>query len=375
MVGVVRVISGGAIAAGIVSVVHCSSSLADGAFAPEGDGGITSDASGFDSGGADAGAGDAGATPSVLVVVHASPDLYDFRLCFGRSTSADGISVDFDPNAVPWPNDDTHPMASSNYAGIPVGGGATLPREIATNGPYVIPYLIDAHQLAMTNDPKAHCNARVGPSCPPRTGVCLNATDYVQLPGIPISTILGGGTRVLAIGGCKTPGAAVCGTVMGGALHATVLSLAHASVMSVDQIGVQVAHLAVGAGPIVATLDTVDAGSFALDPLQSGPQNGAIVTIPGTQGSLLWGSQGVSAQLAADAGLRMSLADLQRISDPSVLPSDYFTAGTSYVFVLVGDKSAANMLYVDGGLNPKFDGTALHFVAISTTPPAAPDGG
>ena len=71
----------------------------------------------------------------------------------------------------------------------------------------------------------------------------------------------------------------------------------------------------------------------------------------------------------------MSLADLQRVSDPSVLPSDYFKEGTSYVFVLVGDTSAPNALYVDGGINPRFDGTALHFIAISTAPPSLPDGG
>ncbi len=377
MVGVLRVVAGGALAAGVVSLAHCSASNASSAFAPNEDAGVTNNDGGReDAGLTDAGFSDAGALPSVLVAVHASPDLFDFRVCFGMSGSPAATSVTFDPKSIPWPYDDTHPMASSNYAGVAVGGGSTLPREIVPSAPYLIPYLIDAHTLAMSNDPKATCSARVGTQCVPNSGECLKTSDYVELPAIARSEVERGGTRVLAVVGCKTPGGAACGTAMGGALHATLLSLANAPQAGVMQLSLQIAHVALGAGPIVATLDSVlnDAGPFSLDPLQTGPSNGAIVDRPTDPGSLAWGSQGVSIAMA-DAGLRMSLADLQRISDPSVLPSAYFREGKSYVFVLVGDTSATNALYVDGGLNPKFDGTALHFVAISTTPPALPDGG
>ena len=378
VLGVLRVVAGAAVAAGVAALAHCSASNASSAFAPSEDGGgSNNDAGGEDAGFNDAGFADAGAVPSVLVAVHASPDLFDFRVCFGMSRSPDATSVTFDPKTIPWPYDDTHPMASSNYAGIAVGGGSTLPREIVPSAPYLIPYLIDAHTLAMSNNPKATCSARVGTQCVPNSGECLKSTDYVELPAIARSEVERGGTRVLAVVGCVTPGRAACGTAMGGALHATLLSLANAPQASVMQLSLQIAHVALGAGPILATLDSVlnDAGPFPLDPLQTGPNNGAIVDRPTDPGSLAWGSQGVSIAMAADAGLRMSLADLQRISDPSVLPSAYFAEGKSYVFVLVGDTSATNALYVDGGLNPKFDGTALHFVAISTTPSALPDGG
>ncbi len=365
-----------AIGGALSTFVHCGSLDSATASGFDGDAGGGDDASLGPDGGRDASA-DGGGAPTVLVVVHASPDLYDFRVCFGASTSADGLGATFDPNAIPWPYDDAHPMASSNYAGIAVGGGATLPREITTDGRYVVPYLIDAHQLAMSSSPTAKCNTRVGPQCVPNSGLCLKTSDFVQLPAIPSSMIEGGGTRVLAIVGCKTPGAAACGTELSGVLHAATLPLTTASIMSVDQMSVQVAHVAVAAGPVVATLDPAlsDAGAIPLSPLGVGPKNGAIANVPQTPGSLDWGSQGVSIRMAQDAGLRMSLADLQRVSDPSVLPSDFFKARGSYVFVLIGDTSATNALFVDGGLNPKFDGTALHFVAISTEPSALPDGG
>ena len=366
------------IGVGVATFVHCGSLDAATMSGSAGDGG-TDGAVGPPDGGGDSAAGDASAAPSVLLTVHASPDLFDFRVCFGASPSPDGASVTFHPSATPWPSDDAHPMASSNYAGIAVGGGATLPRALEVSGPYVIPYLIDAHTLAMSSDPKAACHDRVGSGCIPNSGVCLKTTDYVQLPGISAALLAGGGAKLVAIVGCKTPGSAACGTAMGGALHADVLTLASEAVQSVDNIGVQVAHVAAALGPIVMRVDSAGDAGVSVDAsyLQVTPPNGFIVTRPGNDTSLGWGTQSVSLQSNGDAGiaLKMPLADIQRLSDPSTLPAEFFKQQGTFVFVLVGDTSAANALYIDSGLNPKFDGTGLHFVAISTAPPPALDGG
>jgi hypothetical protein len=356
------------------ALVHCGS-MSESATAFGGDdGGTTADSGGGDGGGFDSSASDSGVAIATLLAVHASPDLSDFRICLGGSSSADGTSAYFN-GVAPWPSDDSHPMPMANYAGIAVGRGAALPRAIVPNAPFVIPYLIDAHELTMLSDPKAPCNARVGPGCPPNSGMCLRTSDYVALPAIPTSLLLEPGAKVLAIVGCKTPGNAACGTAMGGTLRAAIVSLSPDPQASVDQIGVQLAHLSFASGSAVATLDSlaVDAGPVPLDPLTSGPSNGLIITRPPSPGDLGWGNDGV-AFAVRDAGLRMSLADMQRIADPSALPSVYFT-DRAYVFVLVGDPNANEALYIDGGLNPKFDGTGLHVTAISTTPGTLGDGG
>ena len=331
---------------------------------------------GGDAAGPDGSASDAGVVPSVVLALHASPDLFDFRICLATSTSADGTGATFSANVAPWPSDDSRPMPMANYAGVAVGRGAALPREIVPSGVFVVPYLIDAHQLAMSNDPKAACSSRVGSGCVPGSGMCLKSSDFVQLPAIPAVTFAGTGAKLLAIVGCLTPGRAACGAEDNGALHAKVLPLAGDEALSVDQIGVQVAHVALAAGSVVAHVDdtTIDAGPLPLDPFNVGPLNGFVMTVPSDKSSPLWASEGVSFAIA-DAGLRMSLADMQRIADPSQLPIEFFKAHGAYVFVLVGDPNAANALYVDGGLNPKFDGTGLHVTAISTSPGTLGGGG
>lgn len=375
---VVRVVGGAALAAKIVAIVSCGSSSDTASGFAGDDGGTGHDGSVADAGGADGGASDAGLGVSVLVAVHASPDYEDVRLCFGESSTPDATAVTFVPGVAPWPSDDAHPMPRSNYAGIAKGGGATVPSEIVGSGSYVVPYIVRASRLATDAMPTLECGLRVGPQCS-STAHCLASTDYVQLPAIPWSSLARGGAQVLAIVGCKTPGQPSCGTAQNGALHAALVPLAIGAVQSVDQIGVQVAHVAPALGSITARVDGVidDAGAMSLAYLHAAPGNGTVVTIPSTRDSLAWGTQGISIGTPGDGGLTLttSLADIQRVSNPSVLPSDFFVGAHRYVFVLVGDPSVQNQLYVDGGLNPQFDGTGLHVVAISTAPAPPPDGG
>jgi hypothetical protein len=373
--GGTRVAIAAACFGGALATTGACGSMAENAAGSSGDGGTEEAGDGSSVG--DSGMSDGGITPSVILAVHGSPDLFDFRICLAESPSPSASDARFDSDVAPWPYDGAHPMPMSNYAGVPVGGGAALPREIVPNGgAYIVPYVIDAHQLAMSGAPTAACAQRVGPACTPGSGSCLKTSDYVQLAPISVRDIAGPGAKILAVVGCVNNGASACDATQNGTLRARVIALAPSQRLSIDQLGVQLAHAAPAIGPMTATLDAVvgGTGTFLVTQFESAPPNGAIVGRPMGQSSLAWGSQGVTI-VAGDAGVRMSLADIQRVVDPSVLPSTLFQDGVGYAFVVVGDPAAQNPLYTDGGLNARYDGKALHVIALPTIASTLGDGG
>ncbi len=347
------VLTAAAIACGVAILAHCGMSDA-GSTAVFADGGASGDP------GLGGSYDDAGPSTYPLLPVNASPGLFAFRVCLSTSQYS---YFSFRFNAVPWPYADTAD-GSASRAAIAVGSGAQVPLEILPDvyvggsSPLNV-FLIDAHALAASANPSATCEDLFGYGCPGKPS-CLAPSNYLHTVA-PQSW--GAGPMVVAIVGCPSPGPG-CGATRGPLAKLVFLPYVWTAPQT-NQISVALAHASVTTGAVVATLDSSDAGAIPLDEVNhlEGPDHGALVTLPALPSSPEWETQGIAIQIA-DAGLRMSLADLQRVSDPSSTPASFFKAGAFYAFVLTGDQGAANPLYVDGGINPAFDGTALHFVAI-----------
>src|SRR4029077_795851 len=105
----------------------------------------------------DSGAMDASAGPTRILAVHASANLFPFRLCFGGP----GGTPIFP--SLPYPSDPTQPMPETNIPGVPVGGATFLP-PIELSG-VVTPYVVSTYRL-LTDTTKS-CELRVCPGVTP----------------------------------------------------------------------------------------------------------------------------------------------------------------------------------------------------------------
>jgi hypothetical protein len=313
--------------------------------------------------------GDSGTAPSlprVLAVVHAA-DIFDFRVCFATSSTADGATFDvIDGN--PLPDDPLRPMPQANYPGIGRGNGAIVAPEIASGSAFVIPFLVDA--FVLTKHAGDDCKKILGCS-----GVaCVQSpTERVKLPGIPSADLLGGGTRLLAVRGS------------GATLAMTVIRV-DGMPAPAPAIGGQLAHLAPTLPRLAATYGAADGGGASLGSAAfgaAGPSNLGLTRPDDVKGMDLYGSMGVALSLAGspdggtDAGSSApfffsSLAAIQQASDPSLPPNELFKPGASYVFVVTGDPTVPKT--IDGGANPDYPSHGLHVIAIRSSAPVG-DGG
>ncbi|HEY8086650.1 MAG TPA: hypothetical protein VIF09_02365, partial [Polyangiaceae bacterium] len=161
----------------------------DGGLTPAPDSGATDGAAGGDSG-----------PPAVLVsflALHASANLYDFRLCFG--VGAPGGSASAIAPLPAYPDDPTKPMPETNYPGVPVGGGALLPAVLLAPGSSITPYVVRAKVL--TKDVAGAANERTCADLICSGVTCLDPTrDYYALPAFSVS---GAATTLLAVQGCE----------------------------------------------------------------------------------------------------------------------------------------------------------------------------
>ncbi len=350
----------------IVAFVRCSASDASSPFAT---GDVDSGTRDGDGNGDSSIPGDAGVAsnlPRVLAVVHAA-DVFDFRVCFATSNTADGATFDvLDGN--PLPEDPQHPMPQANYPGIGRGNGAIVTPDLPTsNRTFVIPFLIDA--LALTKHAGDDCKKIL--EC---SGIaCIQSpSERVKLPGLDSADLAGGGTRLLAVRGS------------GATLAMTVIHVDGAAAGGVG-IGGQLAHLAPTLPRLVATYGAAD-GGVSLGSATFGTAGPAIRTLTrpdDAKGMGQYGSQGIALALAGpedggvDAGPTSpfyfsSLAAIQQASDPALPPNELFKPGANYVFVVTGDPTVPKT--IDGGANPDYAGRGLHVIAIRSSAPPG-DGG
>jgi hypothetical protein len=323
---------------------------------------VASDGGGF---GGDSGGTLVPPSPTTILAVHASANLYDFRLCFGLD---DGGIV-----PVPaYPDDPAHPMPETNYPGVPVGGAALLP-PILFGGESVTAYVVPAYYLqsqgyvAGANEPT--CDVLIPKYLKPQN------VEYFALPPVPLPS--SGGTIVLAVEGCGAGAALTAGSVAqcGASFVAGTANLtALAGALAAEDAGawtVQLADLSPSldpgdGGPALSYVDpTIDASI----PLAAPPSSltAAPMTVPLSEA-------GVTAAYfvigpSSSSPLTQSLAEIQYFQAPASDPFTYFSAPTTYFVAVVGDATdaAAPVSLPDGAANPAFDGHGLHVIAYPET--------
>lgn len=365
---------------GIFASEGCGSSSGDMSFASAvpgpGDGGTAPTST----------TGDAGSTPStdagtrvsppVFAVVHAAPNLYDFRLCAAigaSSTDATWLTEK------PFPSDPNSPMPRTNYVGVPHGGSVVLPVNRASQGTLEL-YVVDAYLLA--KDASATCESVTcgrSETCPTKGRLFQKLNDTLLMPS-------DGRTTLFVVTGCLSTdlggGAVVspeeCGAGYDGTrsnVKVQAISFDSPFVVGDASTALGFANFAAAAGKVSAWLGPLvnDAGA----PLLAGGDFlsvGAATTVAVPSGDPgAYATSGVFVAYAGSAGYSdggtaaFSLAAIEQLSRPEMTPNELF-AGKRVVLALVGDPRHPYdpRASVDGGDTRR----ALRVVAIPADPPA-----
>jgi len=347
----------------LVFFVNCSSDM--GSAPPLGDGGIRD-------GGSDTSSADASDRGPTVIVAHAAPNLSDVRLCFAQRTSASGgTTTILDAPALPHRSDE--PMPQANYPGIPVGGAVSMPEVFDYEGPFLVPYAIQAESILDEVDTKADER-----TCPQMIcsgmSTCLKPAEYVELPAIKREDVQG--PTLLALVGCQ-PGTADAGSRCGadydagspGNLRLVPLPLTRLTA-SPGKLTAQVAQLAPSVSVTAVYVrttggdrPTVSDGGVAY--LAATPP--LAVPLPADMSG--YGTTAVGATLGGDAGnFEMTLDVIQKLSSPLTLPDTFLRQPAGFVIIMAGDPdpSVPQLRLQDGAVNADYDGRGLHLLALPT---------
>ena len=331
--------------------------------------------------------------PTQLHVVHASPNLFEFRVCF----EVDGAVL----HEHPLPSDPNHPIPMANYPGVPVGGSVffdSLKELLGANFLTVAPILVRATDVDVVESVPGGgaaylCDDLVGST--PGTGR-LAESDIVRLPPIQSNEVLQSPVELYVIHGCLAgqtddPGSAPrCGTnweETSGNIDARIVSMSPMAPTGDYLPTLQVAHLspsldaiaqangAAGLSVRFGAIDNPNAGNVIAD--STALWSVTLVepnrfSLPATLAE--YGTQGMTAEVEANettvASASVSLGDIQAFSVPEPLPDAFFGATDAFVLLVLGDASGASTpVTVDGNANPAFDGKGLHFLVIPTGEP------
>jgi len=302
--------------------------------------------------------------PTTLLVVHASANLFPFRVCFGDAPASTPPT-----NLLPfpaYPDDPARPMPETNIPGVPVGGAALLP-SLPLAGRFLTPYVLRAEALDDGIVNETTCD-RLFCGVNGVTTSCFNKGDYAALPRVllPVS-----GSAVLAVQGCPAqaiadlPGsAAQCGATYDPATgNLSALALPFFPPTG-DGLALETAQLS-------PSFSGTDAGFFlfvdpTLDasiPLALSSDPPWLSTVPLSDAGVL--SASFIALPASGPPVAQSLASVQYFQSPASDPGTYFNAGSRYFTAIVGDATdaAAPATLLDGAANPSFDGHGLHVIA------------
>ena len=253
-------------------------------------------------------------------------------------------------------------------------------------------YAVDARTLTNVEASGATplpCQRRVCPQGD-TDSACLPDDNraYWSMP-IPAGAVQRGAANVIAIEGCwpttldTTASNARCGadwTTAGGNLHVHVMTPSAPTISTPPQLHVQAAQLSVALAQLAG--DAGDAGAVISFGMQdAGDAAAVIASLPGLDalepaypvaltlppGLASYGTVGfaVDAPGADGGGLHLwtSLAEAQRLVDPTQDPTQFFGGSQTYVVAVVGDPASADTTV--GGASA---GEALHLLVV----PAAP---
>jgi hypothetical protein len=348
----------GALVAGTTALLAVGCSSAEGFSGPSSayDGGLD--------GASDSAVSDGGAPRAPnLVVVHASPELWAFRVCLADSATRSGTEL---PRSIaPWPSDPSHPAPMSNFPAVALGTGALWSDITVPTKSYVIPYLVDALQLANSptqDDKPCDMLACTG-------GSCLENSAWVALDAIDAETFTSSRAMLLAITGCPkaTGSVAECGPTYDpstGNLAATWTPLTDVSTS--DTTAVQLAQLSLNFGAATVTSAYAGDASLASALPYGNVATSALLPVPLPSDPSAYATDTLTA--TGDAGaLTLSLADIARLTDPSLLPSTLFAPSSNILIGIVGDPSAT-VAQIDAGGGAPYDGHGLHMIAVPMNP-------
>jgi hypothetical protein len=308
------------------------------------------------------------AEPS-LVVVHASPNLFPFRLCLERdSVMQDGY---------PLPDDDNHFLPESNFPGIPAGGLTDLDPSITVQGSLVL-HLVRADAYLVQ---QAQPGLGQGLLCDDLM-THLDAGDKIAVPVGNLGA-LSNTVRTLVVHGCR-PGqglsALSCGESFDpttGNLEAELVgfspellsepstSQVFAAHVSPSLSALQVAGQRLGLvyGQLGESPTQVVTDNLLSDPGQSPP---SAFTPPSALPDFEHFGFTLTSTEPGPALLRASLANVQHVSAPYDTPAAFFAGSNGLLLLAVGDASEASepWLLDDDTYNPLYDGRGLHLLAL-----------
>ncbi len=139
----------------------------------------------------------------------------------------------------------------------------------------------------------------------------------------------------------------------------------------VGSAAVQLAQLSLNFGAATVTSGFADDASLASSLPYGGVATAAPLAVPSPSDFAAYAADTLTA--TGDVGsLTLSLADITRLTDPSLLPSSVFAPSSSILVGIVGDPSAS-VAQIDAGGDASYDGHGLHMIAVPMNP--APDAG
>jgi hypothetical protein len=318
-----------------------------------------------------------------IIFVHASPDLPAIRLCFGIGTQSNGSDLQVNALLPPLP---ATANSGEPYPGIMPGAGYPIPDLIDLSTVAVTPFAVFASSIGAGT---AHCDALVGADG--QGGTLVRNKDYVRLATTPPGTYTADSTEIVAVAGC-TPAAvdpnatvARCGPDYDPATGNVSEAVAGLDVnINAATMGAQVLHLApgldgeLGGFGVAQQLVTITTGApavFNLTPL-GGVGYGALGSATAVQvtdissvdtPNALFTVQTSNAMGAVVNQLVLAFSQISQLTVGTVAAPDggpYFAPGENYVFVLLGDPSAAPYLDPNGQPNAAYDGHGLHVIAF-----------
>ncbi len=308
------------------------------------------------------------AEPS-LAIVHASPNLFPFRVCLER----DGIVQD----GYPLPADDSHYLPESNFPGIPAGGLTELDPSITVQGDLVL-HLLRADAYLVQH---AQPGLSLGLPCEDLLPN-LDAKDKIAVPVADLGA-LSNRVRALVVHGCR-PGQGMSALSCGDSFDPTTGNLQAELVGFSPELQLEPSTTMVFAAHVSPSLSALQvagqrlglvygklgesAAQVVTDNLLNAP--GQSAPSPFTPPDKLPDFEDFGFTLTSTepgpALLRASLASVQRVSAPYDTPAAFFASSNGVLLLAVGDASEASepWLLDDDTWNPLYDGRGLHLLAL-----------
>ena len=309
-------------------------------------------------------ASDAGPTTHAkLIVVHASPDVAAFRMCFALGGQNDGSDAKMGPTT-PSPNNALSP-----------GAGAVLPDMGDLYAQAVTPYVFVASKIPSST------------TCDQLVTLLTANVDYYPLPTIKIHTFVAGTTSMIALTGCLASAldgladTTTCGADYNAAKGNLALQIFQLDrvIGNTQRFGAQLAHVSTpasgvwsaqfGATQVGASLHPFDGGAdeiivdhttlFTLSPTSAASL--AMPTVDSTSFVVAAVNPDGGAPPAQSA---IPLPLVYEATTGKVTGENaYFAPGVNYTFVFLGDPRQPTTM--DGGA---FNGYSLHALAFPNDP-------